>query len=109
VAVVKCASVEAEERGWAEELGKFPSGPPGLTDPMIYCDMTVSPDGLPVSVESRINEILNRYGVDSLVGRFISRASPKLRAASGRVEARLIAALGYAAASPLGWRRSLVV
>jgi HD domain len=106
VAHHSCASVEADERGLAEELSRFPDGPPGLTDALIYCDMTVSPDGMPVSVEGRMSEILDRYGVDSLVGRFIQRAAPELRAATGRVQGQLLAhSAEHLGLSQLNWTR----
>jgi hypothetical protein len=51
--------------------------------------MTTSPDGAVIPVEDRFAEIESRYGVDSVVGRFIRRARPELVAAAKRVEARL--------------------
>jgi putative nucleotidyltransferase with HDIG domain len=84
-----CAAVEAHERGLDKALAEFPMGPPALVDGLIYCDMTTSPDGLPVSVDDRIAEILTRYGTDSVVGQFIARAEPELRAAVRRVALHL--------------------
>jgi len=84
-----CAAVEANERGLDKALAEFAVGPPALADGLIFCDMTVSPDGLPVSVEDRIGEILTRYGHDSIVGQFIARAEPELRAAVHRVALQL--------------------
>ncbi|HZT64158.1 MAG TPA: HDIG domain-containing protein [Acidimicrobiales bacterium] len=89
VAHHSCAALEAQERGLDKALLEFPSGPPALTDGLIFCDMTVSPDGLPVSVDDRISEILTRYGPDSVVGRFIARAEPELQAAVHRVALQL--------------------
>lgn len=89
VAHHSCAAVEAHERGLDKALLEFPVGPPELIDGLIFCDMTVSPDGLPVSVDDRIGEILARYGPDSVVGRFIARAEPELRAAVHRVALQL--------------------
>jgi putative nucleotidyltransferase with HDIG domain len=84
-----CAAVEANERGLDKALAEFAVGPPALTDGLIFCDMTVSPDGLPVDVDERIGEILARYGPNSVVGRFIARAEPELRAAVHRVALQL--------------------
>jgi len=84
-----CADVEANERGLDKALAEFPVGPPALSDGLIFCDMTVSPDGLPVNVDDRIGEILTRYGPDSVVGRFIARAEPELQAAAHRVALQL--------------------
>ena len=89
VAHHSCAAVEAHERGLDKALAEFAMEPPALTDGLIFCDMTVSPDGLPVSVDDRIAEILTRYGSDSVVGQFITRAEPELRAAVRRVALQL--------------------
>ena len=89
VAHHSCAAIEAHERGLDKALAEFAVGPPALTDGLIFCDMTVSPDGLPVSVDDRIGEILTRYGPDSVVGRFIARAEPELQAAVHRVALQL--------------------
>jgi len=89
VAHHSCAAVEAHERGLDKALAEFAMGPPALTDGLIFCDMTVSPDGVPVNVDDRISDILTRYGPDSVVGRFIARAEPELRAAVDRVACQL--------------------
>lgn len=89
VAHHSCAAVEAHERGLDRALAEFPVGPPALSDGLIFCDMTVSPDGLPVNIDDRIGEILTRYGPDSVVGQFIARAEPELRAAVHRVALQL--------------------
>ena len=89
VAHHSCAAVEAHERKLDKALGEFSVGPPALTDGLTFCDMTISPDGLPVSVDERIGEILTRYGTDSMVGQFIARAEPELRAAVRRVALHL--------------------
>ena len=89
VAHHSCAAIEATQRGLERALADFPMGPQGLTDGLIFCDMTVSPDGLPVSIDDRIGEILTRYGPDSVVGRFIARAEPELRGAVRRVALQL--------------------
>jgi hypothetical protein len=88
--------VEAEERGLAPELGVFPVEREDLVDALIFCDMTVSPDGEPVTAEVRIAEVLARYGEQSVVGRFMHRAAPQLRASTERVQQRLshVQALG---------------
>jgi hypothetical protein len=54
--------------------------------------MTTSPDGELVTIDERLAEILERYGADSIVGQFIQRAQPELRAATERVRERLAAA-----------------
>jgi len=92
VAHHSCAIVEAEERGLAVELAGFPVERQDLVDALIYCDMTVSPDGERVTVEARIAEVLDRYGDQSLVGHFMRRAAPALRSSTVRVQARLAGA-----------------
>lgn len=55
------------------------------------CDMTTTPDGCRTIAQERVAEILGRYGRESIVGRFIRRASPEIAAAVERVEAALAA------------------
>ena len=86
------ASIEAEERGLADELAaEFPIGDADLSAlaALTYCDMTTGPDGQPVDVEHRIAEILTRYPPDHVVHRSISRAAPSLRAQVAEVSALL--------------------
>jgi putative nucleotidyltransferase with HDIG domain len=92
VAHHSCAVIEAEERGLTAGLAEFPPESSELVDALIFCDMTVSPDGDRIDVEARIAEVLERYGERSVVGRFMLRAAPELRAASGRMQARLACA-----------------
>ncbi|MFJ6934572.1 HD domain-containing protein [Streptomyces globosus] len=86
------ALLEAEERGLRDVLEReFPLlEEPLLVDALVYCDMTTTPDGEQTTAEERVAEIVGRYGADSLVGRFIRRASPEIFAAVGRVEAALV-------------------
>ncbi|MEU8704293.1 HD domain-containing protein [Streptomyces sp. NPDC048565] len=87
------ALVEADERGLRAVLeAEFPLlDDQRLVDALVYCDMTTTPDGQVTTVEARLAEITGRYGPDSLVGRFIRRATPDILAAVGRVEAALAA------------------
>ncbi|MFC9408036.1 HD domain-containing protein [[Kitasatospora] papulosa] len=87
------ALLEAEERGLRAVLEtEFPLlDDQRLVDALVYCDITTTPDGQVTTVDSRLAEITGRYGSDSLVGRFIRRASPDILAAVGRVEAALAA------------------
>ncbi len=59
-----------------------------LVDALVWCDMTTT-GGQPTTAAERIAEIVGRYGPDSVVGRFIRRASPEIYAAVGRVETAL--------------------
>lgn len=62
-----------------------------LVDALVWCDMTTTPDGEPTTAGDRIAEIVHRHGADTLVGRFIRRASPEIIAAVARVEAAVAA------------------
>lgn len=85
------ALLEAEERGLREELAaEFPLlEEPLLVDALVYCDMTTTPEGRRTTAQERVAEIVGRYGDESIVGRFIRRASPEIFAAAERVEAAL--------------------
>ncbi|WP_406316591.1 HD domain-containing protein [Streptomyces sp. NBC_00118] len=90
VAHHSCALLEAEERGLRGDLeAEFELERPDLVDAMLYCDMTTTPDGTPTTPTDRLDEIVRRYGPDTIVGRFIQRAAPEIHAASTRVEDRL--------------------
>ncbi|WP_413808516.1 HD domain-containing protein [Streptomyces sp. OE57] len=90
VAHHSCALLEAEERGLREELeGEFPMERPELVDALIFCDMTTTPDGGHTTPAARLDEIVQRYGPDTIVARFIQRAAPEIHAAAARVESRM--------------------
>lgn len=87
------ALLEAEERGLREELeGEFELERPGLVDALVFCDMTTTPDGGHTTSGDRVDEIVGRYGPDTVVGRFIQRAAPEIHASVKRVQGRLGAA-----------------
>lgn len=85
------ALLEAEERGLRQELAaEFPLLEESmLVEALVYCDMTTLPDGRRTTARERVAEIVGRYGAESIVGRFIRRASPGIFAAVKRVEAAL--------------------
>lgn len=90
VAHHSCALLEAEERGLRGDLeSEFELERPELVDALLYSDMTTTPDGTPTTPTDRLDEIVQRYGPDTIVGRFIQRAAPEIHAASNRVEVRL--------------------
>lgn len=92
VAHHSCALLEAEERGFRRELeGEFAMERPELVDAMLFSDMRTTPDGGPTASDARVAEIVERYGPDTVVGRFIQRAAPEIHAAVRRVEERLSA------------------
>ncbi|MEU9518100.1 HD domain-containing protein [Streptomyces sp. NPDC048224] len=90
VAHHSCALLEAEERGLRQELeSEFELERPDLVDALLYCDMTTTPDGTQTTPSERLDEIVQRYGPDTIVGRFIQRAAPEIHAASKRVGDRM--------------------
>lgn len=85
-----CALLEAEERGLRQELeSEFGLERPDLVDALLFCDMTTTPDGLHTTPARRLAEIVERYGPDTIVGRFIQRAAPEIHAAAVGVESRM--------------------
>jgi hypothetical protein len=84
------ALLEAEVRGLRSILEEeFPQlDDPLLMDALVYCDMTTTPDGVPTTSHARVEEILGRYGADSVVGRFIRRAAPAIHESVEGIQAR---------------------
>ena len=61
VAYHSCARVEADVRGLGAELAaEFTPAGPLLTDALLYCDMTIGPDGDYVRPADRLAEIRGR-------------------------------------------------
>jgi len=56
--------------------------------------MPTTPNGQPTTGDARLAEILGRYRIDSIVGRFIRRAEPELCAAVHRGERVQVAGQG---------------
>lgn len=84
------ARAEAAARGLGDALAdEFPAETSPLADALTFADLTTSPTGLPVTVEERITEILDRYEPGHVVHQSIRRAAPDLIATVRRVEARL--------------------
>jgi hypothetical protein len=93
VANHSCAILEAEERGLADLLSsEFPAPDPKLNDALAYCDMTTTPTGDVVSVHDRLSEIVERYGPQDVVTRFIRKAEPELVSSVVRTGQRLFLA-----------------
>lgn len=92
VAHHSCATIEADERGLREELeSEFANEDSAVTQALWFCDMTTGPDGNDLDVEVRLDEILERYGPDHVVTRFIRRARPFILDAVRQTEQRLAA------------------
>jgi hypothetical protein len=80
------AEYEAAERGLATKLKEFHRPPQDELDLLIWADLTSSPAGESVSVDSRLAEILNRYAPGDPVHEAISRSADYLRACAVRAE-----------------------
>ena len=95
-----CAVVEAEGRGLVGWLtAEFPVGEspePELVAAITHCDLSVGPRGTATDAESRIAEILERYGPEGVVYRSIERARPLLLEQDRWVRRRLVEVLGGA-------------
>jgi len=90
VANHSCALIEASERGLHRMLAdEFPLEHSAVADALIYCDLTTGPDGRSLTVEDRLSEIRARYGVGSMVARFVDRAEKDLVSAVWRTQRRL--------------------
>ncbi|WP_347354616.1 HD domain-containing protein [Intrasporangium sp.] len=83
------ATLEAEERGLGPELTEFPEPPSDIADILTLVDMTISPDGRPITIDERLDEILTRYPENDPVHRAIQRSGPVLREAAARAAKRL--------------------
>lgn len=92
VARHSCAIKEAELRGCARDVAKFPDEETPLRDALWYCDMVTGPDGQRLTVDDRLAEIQSRYGPESLIGKFVDTARPELVAAVDRTIERYTAA-----------------
>lgn len=92
VAYHSCAEIEADVRGLGDVLtSEFKPGDPLLSDVLLYCDMTTSPDGDYVRPADRLVEIRDRYGPDHKVTRFVERAASRILSTAGHVEELLAA------------------
>ena len=81
-----CADIEASHRGLAAELkAEFVPADGLLTDALIFCDVTTTPDGIPTDVGARLAEIRSRYGEGHLVTESISEAEPFIVGAVQRI------------------------
>lgn len=87
VAHHSCAIIEARRRGLADVLSaEFAPADGLLTDALIYCDMSTSPDGDPVDFDTRLAEIADRYGPGHLVTASMTEAAPRIKLAERAIE-----------------------
>ena len=83
-----CAWVEAEFRGLSAHLDELPRPKMDVLDALTYCDMTAGPEGLAVTVDQRIDEVIRRYGRGHVVSQSIGVAADYLRDAAARAQHR---------------------
>ncbi|WP_410875176.1 HD domain-containing protein [Nocardia sp. A7] len=83
VANHSCACVEARHRGvslrWEDEQTP-------LRDALWWADMSTTPTGEPTDVQSRIAEVLDRYGPEHVVSASVAESAPQLIAAAARTQ-----------------------
>jgi hypothetical protein len=82
----------AEAWGLGGLLRSFDDVDDALADALTYADQTIGPDGEPMDVEDRLEDMLRRHGADSPNARAHARRAPAVRAAVRRTEQRLRAA-----------------
>ncbi|MEU6402080.1 HD domain-containing protein [Streptomyces sp. NPDC046985] len=91
VAYHSCAHIEARNRDLGDKLtAEFEPVGGLLADALIYCDMTTTPTGEPVSVEQRLSEIHSRYGPGDVVTESITEASSHIVDAVQRIDNLLV-------------------
>lgn len=89
------ATWEARERRLDLTLAaSFEQEAAELADALVWCDMTTSLDGTPVTLADRLAEIFANYAPDHVLTRSFRLAAPELEAAVARVEERLAARNG---------------
>jgi len=81
------ALAEAELRGLGQDLAQefAQLDDPLLTQALVFCDLTTTPDGRVTTPRERICEILERYGPASIVGTFIRSVEPLIHDAVARI------------------------
>ncbi len=89
VAYHSAAQYEAEERGLADELARFPEPDQDQLDVLTLIDMSTSPNGERVAVNERLAEILVRYPEEHPVHRAVSRSRGYLAESANRAAKRL--------------------
>lgn len=84
------ARTEARLRGLGGILAReFPREKSIVADALLYCDLTVGPDGMPMSAAGRLSEIEERYGPDDVVTQFVETARDELLETANRIEERI--------------------
>lgn len=73
-----------------------------MAQALTYCDMTTGPDGEPVNVETRLAEIVNRYGEGHVVAQAMTEARAQIEHAALFIQS-LMAPRGSRAGTPSLW------
>jgi predicted hydrolase (HD superfamily) len=82
VANHSCALIGARRCGLGCELAaEFPEVDGVVAAALTYCDMTTSPTGQPVDLDTRLKEITDRYGEAHVVTQSMRQAWPHIQAA----------------------------
>jgi hypothetical protein len=79
---------EIRLRGFGDELDSYAREESWITDALTYCDLTIGPTGLPMTLTDRIAEVERRYGPGDIVTA-LQQATPHLAGAVARTNARL--------------------
>ena len=79
----------AAVNGFDEQLREFEYVENAVSDALTVADQTVGPDGIPLSLEARLQDMLNRHGPDSANTRAHPRRGAYIRSAFHRVASRL--------------------
>jgi HD domain len=85
------AGFPAAEVGLTGELARFIHEESAVSDALTYADQTTGPDGQPVTLAERMEDMLARHGSSSVQARIHPVRGPYLLAAASRVEQRLAA------------------
>lgn len=83
------AQFEAAERGLTNRLLQFDLPDQDMMDLLTLADLTTSPQGRPITVKDRIDEILERYEPQHPVHRGVLRGRPYLEESCRRAAARV--------------------
>jgi hypothetical protein len=77
---------EAHLRGFDQEMSRFPDEPGLIADCLTYCDLSNGPEGQPMELNQRIDEVERRYGKDDVVPQGLRLAYPQLAKSFAHVE-----------------------
>jgi hypothetical protein len=88
------ARLEAELRGFGDEIAEFEDEQTPVRDALWCCDLTTGPDGQRMTFEQRVAEWTQRYAEDGVIAMFTKTAYPELLGACERTEQRMRALEG---------------